>query len=411
MTVREGFKHSVNLVFIRLMRDLVRHHMFGGASDAERLLKDPADPRRRELLARFADREGSAFLVRFYRKYQHRSAAEAEALLLQGLRPSAPRLASVLFTIEPEASDARLDELLVQRLGRGAGSPRALRALRSTYAGLSLADRGYVARVHPLELWLVGFLQRQPGASLTQVLEASARERQETYAWLFKTRHKSAQDKRLRELIELDAFAQVHRSWQRLGYPFASLTPSYASAIGASGDRPAALAELMGILVNDGVRLPTQRIGALHFGRDTPYETRLEPRNASAERLLPAEVVATVRRALVEVVNDGTARRLKGSLVDTHGRAIEIGGKTGTGDHRYEKTDRNGRVISERKIDRSATFVFMIGDRYFGTIMAYVHEPYAARYRFTSALPTQLLKSLGPQLLPVLQRNGCGGDR
>ncbi|MFS2205419.1 transglycosylase domain-containing protein [Variovorax sp. Varisp36] len=411
MTVREGFKHSVNLVFIRLMRDLVRHHMFGGASDAERLLNDPADPRRRELLARFADREGSAFLVRFYRKYQHRSAAEAEALLLQGLRPSAPRLASVLFTIEPEASDARLDELLVQRLGRGAGSPRALRALRSTYAGLSLADRGYVARVHPLELWLVGFLQRQPGASLTQVLEASARERQETYAWLFKTRHKSAQDKRLRELIELDAFAQVHRSWQRLGYPFASLTPSYASAIGASGDRPAALAELMGILVNDGVRLPTQRIGALHFGRDTPYETRLEPRNASAERLLPAEVVATVRRALVEVVNDGTARRLKGSLVDTHGRAIEIGGKTGTGDHRYEKTDRNGRVISERKIDRSATFVFMIGDRYFGTIMAYVHEPYAARYRFTSALPTQLLKSLGPQLLPVLQRNGCGGDR
>ncbi|MFS2164381.1 transglycosylase domain-containing protein [Variovorax sp. Varisp62] len=411
MTVREGFKHSVNLVFIRLMRDLVRHHMFGSASDAERLLKDPADPRRRELLARFADREGSAFLIRFYRKYQRLSAPEAEALLLQGLRPSAPRLASVLFTIEPEASDARLDEVLVQQLGRGAGSPRALRALRSTYAGLSLADRGYVARVHPLELWLVGFLQRHPGASLTQVLEASASERQETYAWLFKTRHKSAQDKRLRELIELDAFAQVHRSWQRLGYPFASLTPSYASAIGASGDRPAALAELMGILVNDGVRLPTQRIGALHFGRDTPYETRLEPRNASAERLLPAEVVATVRRALVEVVNDGTARRLKGSLVDTRGRAIEIGGKTGTGDHRYEKTDRNGRVISERKIDRSATFVFMIGDRYFGTIMAYVHEPYAARYRFTSALPTQLLKSLGPQLLPVLQRNGCGGDR
>jgi len=54
--------------------------------------------------------------------------------------------------------------------------------------------------------------------------------------------------------------------------------------------------------------------------------------------------------------------------------------------------------------------VFMIGDRYFGTIMAYVSEPYAARYRFTSALPTQLLKSLGPQLLPVLERSGCGGD-
>ena len=410
MTVREGFKHSINLVFIRLMRDVVRHRMFGGASDAERLLKDPADPRRREMLARFADREGSAYLIRFYRKYQRQSAAGAEALLLRGLKPSAPRLASVLFTIESEASEERLDELLTQRLGKGAGSPRALRALRTTYAGLSLADRGYVARVHPLELWLVGYLRRHPGATLTEVLDASASERQEVYAWLFKTRHKSAQDKRLRELVELDAFAEVHRSWQRLGYPFESLTPSYASAIGASGDRPAALAELMGIIASDGVRRPVQRVDALHFARDTPYETRLEPRDAGAEQVLPPEVAATVRRALVQVVQDGTARRLKGALVDANGRAIEVGGKTGTGDHRYGHNGRGGRAGAERKISRSATFVFTIGDRYFGTIMAYVNEPYAARYRFTSALPTQLLKSLGPQLLPVLERSGCGGD-
>ncbi|WP_431129035.1 transglycosylase domain-containing protein [Variovorax paradoxus] len=410
MTVREGFKHSINLVFIRLMRDLVRHRMFGGASDAESMLQDPADPRRRELLARFADREGSAFLIRFYRKYQRLPAADAEALLLRGLKPSAPRLASALFTIEPDASDARLDELLTQRLGRSAPSPRALRALRTTYSGLSLADRGYVARVHPLELWLVGHLRQHPGATLTDVLNASAGERQEVYAWLFKTRHKSAQDKRLRELVELDAFAEIHRSWQRVGYPFESLTPSYASAIGASGDRPAALAELMGIIANNGERRPTQRVGALHFARETPYETRLEQRNASVEQVLPAEVAATVRRALFAVVQDGTARRLKGSLVDANGRIIEIGGKTGTGDHRYGHNGRSGRTGAERKISRSATFVFMIGDRYFGTIMAYVGEPYAARYRFTSALPTQLLKSLGPQLLPVLERSGCGGD-
>jgi len=126
--------------------------------------------------------------------------------------------------------------------------------------------------------------------------------------------------------------------------------------------------------------------------------------------VLPAEVAATVRRALVQVVQDGTARRLKGALVDANGRAIEVGGKTGTGDHRYGHNGRGGRAGAERKISRSATFVFTIGDRYFGTIMAYVNEPYAARYRFTSALPTQLLKSLGPQLLPVLERSGCGGD-
>ena len=41
-----------------------------------------------------------------------------------------------------------------------------------------------------------------------------------------------------------------------LGYPFGALVPSYATAIGVSGDRPAALAELMGIIVNGGATPP-----------------------------------------------------------------------------------------------------------------------------------------------------------
>jgi len=35
-----------------------------------------------------------------------------------------------------------------------------------------------------------------------------------------------------------------------------------------------------------------------------------------------------------------------------------------------------------------------------------VHEPYAARYKFTSALPAQLLKALSPALLPLLEDDG-----
>jgi len=87
-----------------------------------------------------------------------------------------------------------------------------------------------------------------------------------------------------------------------------------------------------------------------------------------------------------------------------------VGGKTGTGDHRFDVFGKGGRLVSSRVVSRTGTLVFYIGDRYFGTIMAYVREPYAARYRFTSALPTELLKSLGPQLLLVLRRGGCGGD-
>jgi hypothetical protein len=43
------------------------------------------------------------------------------------------------------------------------------------------------------------------------------------------------------------------------------------------------------------------------------------------------------------------------------------------------------------------------GDRYFGTIMAYVLEPHAANYKFTSAMPAQLLKALTPGLLPRIE--------
>jgi len=51
--------------------------------------------------------------------------------------------------------------------------------------------------------------------------------------------------------------------------------------------------------------------------------------------------------------------------------------------------------------------VFMIGERYFGTVMAYVPEPDAASFRFTSALPVQLLKTLVPRLVPLVEGSFC----
>jgi hypothetical protein len=44
-----------------------------------------------------------------------------------------------------------------------------------------------------------------------------------------------------------------------------------------------------------------------------------------------------------------------------------------------------------------------MGDRFYGTLTAWVHEPYAAHYEFTSALSVQLLKSLAPVLQPLLK--------
>jgi membrane peptidoglycan carboxypeptidase len=408
MTVREALKHSVNLVFIRLMRDVV-YHLIANAGGAAALQEDQGGPQRRDYLSRFADKEGRTFSTRFYRKYRGKSARDAEELLLQGMRATPARLASVFRTLEPEAGPDRLAKFLALRLGEGRVSESELRALYERYGPdrMSLVDRAYTAGVHPLELWLVGYLRHHPGATLTETQAASSSERQDVYGWLFKTRHKDAQDVRIRSLLEREAFVEIQRSWQRLGYPFEQLTPSYATALGASGDRPAALAELMGIIVNRGLRLPATRIASLEFARDTPYETRLAYQAPRAERVLPAEVADSVRRALLGVVQGGTAQRLDRALVRRDGTVIQIGGKTGTGDHRFDTFGRGGKLVSSRVVDRSATFVFLIGERHFGTAMVYVHEPDAVKFRFTSALPAQLLKTLVPVLLPLVDGRTC----
>ena len=410
MSVRDALTRSVNLVFIRLMRDVVHHVMASGEGESAVLLDDLSDPRRREYLARFADKEGREFIARFYRKYAGKSAQDAENLLLHNVRATPARLAATFYGLEPDADADHFSRFLARRLPSADRSVSSLQTLRDQYGpgSWSLADRGYLAGVHPLELWMVTYLREHPKATLREATAASGQPRQDAYAWLFKTRHKGAQDARIRNLLEVDAFGEIDRMWRRLGYPFDLLTPSYATALGASGDRPAALAELMGIIVNRGMRLPVTRVASLRFAQATPYETRLEYQPTTGERVLSIELADVVRRALIGVVEEGTAKRLKRALLRRDGSAVEIGGKTGTGDHRFDTYGRGGRLISSRVVDRSATLVFLIGDRYFGTMMAYVHEPHAANYKFTSALPTQLLKALTPALLPLIEGGICG---
>jgi membrane peptidoglycan carboxypeptidase len=406
LTVREALQRSVNLVFIRLMRDVVQHTMSELPTSSATLLDDENDPKRKEYLARFADREGREYLARFYRKYQGKEPADTEALLLQGVRPTPRRLAAVFRLIEPEASVGDFEAFLRRNLPDAQVADATIPRLYADYAieRHDLADRGYIVGVHPLELWLVGFLRAQPAATLQAVIDASRDQRQTVYGWLFKTRHKSAQDSRIRTMVELEAFQEIHRAWQRLGYPFESLTPSYATALGSSADRPAALAELVGILLNDGVRQTTLRVDALHFAKDTPYETRFDARPPPSTRVLPSEVAQTARRALTLVVESGTARRLNGVFTAPDGTRLAIGGKTGTGDHRFETYGKGGVLLSSRVVSRSGTFVFFIGERHFGVLTAYVKGPEAERYQFTSALTTQILKTLAPLLSQEINR-------
>jgi membrane peptidoglycan carboxypeptidase len=326
---------------------------------------------------------------------------------MQGVRVKASKIAAVHRTIYPDASLAEFAKFVHTYLPAEAEvDDERIAKMYDQYsvANMSLADRGYVASVHPLELWLVGYLRTHPKAGWDEVVGASTKQRQEVYSWLFKTHRKHAQDKRIAGLIEVEAFLKIHAQWKKMGYPFDSLVPSYATTLGASADRPIALAELMGILINGGVRKPTQRIDSLHFAKDTPYETLVKRGGAEkGEQVLNPLVARAVVNAIRGVVQDGTAKRAKTAFVKDDGSVIALGGKTGTGDQRFDVFGAGHRLIESRYVNRSATFVFNIGERFFGSMTAYVHGPDSAHYDFTSALPVQLLVKLAPSLMPMIQ--------
>ena len=409
LTVREGFRHSVNLVFIRLMRDVERFYRYRIPGSSARLLEDPGDPRRRAYLKQFADREGRVFVNRFYGRHNGRSFDESADLAVAGKSLSPQRLAWAFRSMAPAADAASFAEFLEAR-GTHSYNQMAVQSLfeRVDPDSTSLADRGYLAGVHPLELWVVAYLRDHPEATLDEVLEESTQARQEVYTWLFDTRRKEVQDQRIRVLLEVESFLEISRAWRRLGYPFNNLVPSYGTAIGSSGDRPGALAELVGILLNDGVRLPTVLVTDLHFGRDTPYATVLRRAPATGERVLSSQVAAAARQAMLDVVENGTAARVRGALRDPTGAPIAIGGKTGTGNNQYKRFGRGGMLVGARTLNRTSIFVFFLDDRFYGVVTAYVPGAEAEAYQFTSALTVQLLRMIAPDLRPLVVRETTG---
>lgn len=409
LSVREATRNSVNLVYIRLMRDVVRHYMFHVEGSSAKILSDIGNSGRAQYLRRFADKEGREFINRFYLKYKGKTdrPGEVREAFFSSFRHTPRRLAAAYRYIYPEATLAEFRIQMAPHLpGFKGATPAMLDELYESYAPgkYSLADQGYIVTVHPLELWLARYLISHPLAQHKDVIEASKDERISVYHWLFKTVNKNSQDIRIRGLLELEAFLEIHRNWKRLGYPFDSLVPSLATAIGSSADHPAALAELMGIILNNGVRIPSLLIERLHFAADTPFEAIVERTPVHGERLFSPELASAVRSVLTDVVATGTASRLARAMVEEEGAEILIGGKTGTGDHRHITFSSPGVIRESRVVNRSATFVFFIGDRFFGTMTAFVPGAEAAKYTFTSALSTQVMKHLLPILKPLVDK-------
>ena len=405
-TVEYAFKNSINCAFIRLMRD-IRDYYIASLGIAEKsLLSNPEDPARQAYLERFAKAEGLRYLKRFYNDFKSLTPQQALDKLASRTTPFASHLADLFLAEYPDASEAAMTEFLQQHLSKLAFSKLTADRLDDLYeqfAGdrFSLKDEAYIAGVHPLEIWLLDYLQKHPGAAWSDVAKASPAAIDQSYAWLFRPKKVFQQNVRIRTLLEQDAFNCIWEDWRRQGYPFDHLVPSLGTAIGASGDRPDALADLMGIVVNGGVKLPTVDFDSLDFADGTPYQTDFAAK-PNPERVLDPAVAETVRHALMGVVQNGTASRLSGAYHTADGHMMPVGGKTGSGDNRYHIYGPGGYLRGERVVDRTATFAFFLGDRFFGAVTAYVPGARAAGFTFTSAMSVQLLKALQPQLDPLL---------
>jgi cell division protein FtsI/penicillin-binding protein 2 len=160
----------------------------------------------------------------------------------------------------------------------------------------------------------------------------------------------------------------------------------------------------MGIVLNGGVRYPNVTVREMRFAQNTPVETVLQREPHLSQRVLSPEIAALVRQELIAVVEKGTGRRAQGGIMLRDRTVIPIGGKTGTGDNQFKVFGKDGRPIGSHAVNRTAAFAFLVGDRFFGTVLAFVPGKKAEDYEFTSSLAVQIFKELEPAIEQLMER-------
>jgi len=96
LPLRDAFRNSVNLVFIRLMRDLVSYHRARLPYDYENVLENPTNPVRMKMLEEIAEEESRQALRRAYQNYAKQTPEQIVGRLV-GTKKNPARRATILF--------------------------------------------------------------------------------------------------------------------------------------------------------------------------------------------------------------------------------------------------------------------------------------------------------------------------
>ena len=107
VTLRDAFRNSTNLVFIRLMRDLVSYHRARLAYDSNDVLANPANSTRQKMLQEIGEDESRQALRRAYQHYAQQTPEEIVRRVL-GKGNTERRLTILLFAWRIGSSESDL---------------------------------------------------------------------------------------------------------------------------------------------------------------------------------------------------------------------------------------------------------------------------------------------------------------
>jgi membrane peptidoglycan carboxypeptidase len=413
VSVREALEDSINLPFIRMMEDIVHYTIYNKLEGVDLAVYDEFDHLDREkYLDRFILHDAVGHFTKIYKRYKGLDSEQVRDRIFAQLREDTPpaHLAATHRYIYPESSLEDFSVFLAEHTGESHQSKLdevAYESLHRRYAKneYDINDRAYITDIHPIELWMAATLIEKPSATWKELRRGAVDLAPEIYTWLKKSNNERLKTRHVYTMLEQDAFVEIHKNWKAKGFPFQRLIPSFATAIGVSGDTPSSLASLMGVVVNAGKRLPNAEFTRVSLGKDTPYERNYTFAPDKKEAVLDPKIAAIVKDNLENVVQNGTGRRAKKAITFSNGLSWPVGGKTGTGDNRIEYRGEDGRMIKSTARNRTATFVFTFGDKYYGSIVAYAPGAESEKEDFTSSLPVQAFKQIMGEITPILEQH------
>lgn len=267
-----------------------------------------------------------------------------------------------------------------------------------TVKNFNWQDVGYIGKEHPVRFFTeamsclnvklrsADFSNRKSKySSIIKKLQ------EESYAWVDKKSNYKKRNLAVRKMVEEKTFLEILDMWKSIGYPYNKIVPSLGTALGSSGDRPKALADLLGVIVSGGLKPHQSIINSINFAEGTPYEFNYEKTfKLGNERLLSKEISESVLTAMGNVVDHGTGISLKGKKGIVSARV-----KTGTGDNK--KVFKINGTTKEIPLNRSATSVFNINEKYYGVLVAYTiydGKMEETKLTFTSSLPNNIVRVL-----------------